>query len=86
MEMSKKEEKIIDRFFKLEGQLKELNIELDKIIEDKLGDGWGIVQQTDGICMIDINSNNYAIPKEILIFVLKLDRESAIKFIQSCEI
>ena len=59
----------------------EIDISLNLIsshIENKLGDGWGITQQTDGLCLIDKHSNNYAVPMKVLIHVMDLPREESL--------
>jgi len=77
---------MIERFFKLNWQMEELNRKLDRVIESKLGDGWGLTPQTDGVCLIDSDCHNYSLPINDLLEVLKLDRDNAIKIIHQYEI
>ena len=54
---------------------------LNKIIEKKLGDGWAVTRQTDGICLVDIHANNYAMTSNQIITALNMNKEDALIFI-----
>lgn len=73
---------LVTRIFSLDAKIAKTIHELDRIIEKKLGDGWGITQQTDGLCLIDDNANNYALSMDELIRVLGLPKDEALEIIE----
>jgi hypothetical protein len=77
---------LIHRAVNLNERLNKAVAELSIRLENKLGDGWGVTPQTDGICVIDEDSANYYLSVELLADALKQDRESAIKIIKHFEI
>ena len=52
---------LLGKMYKLDDELSVVEKKLSKQIEEKFGDGWGITQQTDGLCLIDIHANNYCL-------------------------
>lgn len=73
---------LVNRLYSLDARIHKTIMDLDKIIEEKLGDGWGVTQQTDGICLIDDDSNNYPVGSTLLIELLKMPREEALQIIK----
>ena len=74
--------RLMRRMVSLDNKIREVNAELNKRIEKKLGHGWGVVQQTDGICLIDEGANNYYLSPDSVADILKLDRQEAIEIIR----
>ena len=68
--------------YKLDNEISIVGDKLSRIIENKFGDGWCIVQQTDGICLLDEHSNNYCLPLEELIEVMSLEKNEALIIIE----
>ena len=67
--------------FKLDSEISLVGNALSNLIENKLGEGWSITQQTDGLCLLDIDSNNYCVPFDVLILAMGLPKDEAIKVI-----
>lgn len=73
---------LINRMEKAFDKVNQVERELSEKVEKKLGEGWGVIQQTDGVCVADIHANNYAVPLDDLIDALSRDKSEAIEIIK----
>ncbi len=79
-------EQRLRKLYRLDAELDKSVRYLSKIIENKLGDGWGITPQTDGICLVDIHSDNYCLPVDVILHIMDLPREEAMRIVKRYEI
>lgn len=73
---------LLTKMYKLESEISIVSNKLSEIIENKLGDGWCIVQQTDGICLLDEHYNNYCLPFDELVKAMLLEKNEALNIIK----
>lgn len=76
--------KFIKRYKKVVSIELELFSEIELMnndIEDHLGEGWAVVQQTDGFCLVDEDANNYLIAQIDFEHLFSLSRSRSISYL-----